>query len=99
MRGFSVSVLPVDLADLAARRRQRRLRPYRGAALGEVDLVDLPDGLAPIRPMPSAHAATQAFLTRCCEIMIAAEDDLNALDAKSGDGDTGSYPAWGRRGR
>ena len=65
--------------------------------MGEVDLVDLPDGLAPIRPMPSAHAATQAFLTRCCEIMIAAEDDLNALDAKSGDGDTGSTLAGAAR--
>lgn len=98
MRGFSVSVLPVDSADLAALQAPTPVAAWPGCnALGEVDLVDLPDGLAPIRPMPSAHAATQAFLTRCCEIMIAAEDDLNALDAKSGDGDTGSTLAGAAR--
>jgi dihydroxyacetone kinase len=36
-------------------------------------------------------------LTRCCEILIAAENDLNALDAKSGDGDTGSTLAGAAR--
>jgi dihydroxyacetone kinase len=30
------------------------------------------------------------LIRRCCDILIAAEADLNALDAKSGDGDTGS---------
>eukprot|EP01035_Chromulina_nebulosa_P067393 gene67393-92322_t len=41
-------------------------------------------------PLPSAHKPTREFLVACCNIMIAAEQDLNALDAKSGDGDTGS---------
>ncbi|MEH6726710.1 MAG: DAK2 domain-containing protein, partial [Hyphomicrobiales bacterium] len=33
----------------------------------------------------------------CCELLIAAEADLNALDAKSGDGDTGSTLAGAAR--
>ena len=46
--------------------------------------------MRPIRPIPSEHKDTAAFLTKCCQILIEAEVDLNALDAKSGDGDTGS---------
>ena len=48
-------------------------------------------------PLPSAHPATKAFLTRCCEIAIAAEADLNHLDARAGDGDTGSTLAGAAR--
>ena len=36
------------------------------------------------------NAKAEKLIRRCCEILIAAEGDLNALDAKSGDGDTGS---------
>ncbi len=46
---------------------------------------------------PPTTPATRAFLTRCCEILIASEADLNALDAKSGDGDTGSTLASAAR--
>ena len=35
--------------------------------------------------------------TRCCEILIAAEADLNQLDARAGDGDTGSTLAGAAR--
>ena len=59
--------------------------------------VALPDGLTPVRPVPSQHKATHAFLLTCCNIMIALESDLNALDAKSGDGDTGSTLAGAAR--
>ncbi len=40
---------------------------------------------------------TRDFLTGCCELLIAAEQDLNLLDAKSGDGDTGSTLAGAAR--
>jgi dihydroxyacetone kinase len=60
-------------------------------------IVPLPDGLAPIKGLPSAHAGAKAFLTACCNVLIAAEGDLNALDAKTGDGDTGSTLAGASR--
>ena len=62
-----------------------------------VGVVALPDGLAPVTPLPSRHDATQEFLTDCCNLLIAAENDLNALDAKSGDGDTGTTLATAAR--
>jgi len=66
-------------------------------ALAAVDVVDLPDGLKPIKPLASDHPETREFLTKCCELLIASEADLNALDAKSGDGDTGSTLAGASR--
>ena len=47
--------------------------------------------------MPSPHPARRALLDRCCQALIACEADLNALDAKSGDGDTGSTLAGAAR--
>jgi len=98
MRGFSVSVYPATPEDLAALAAPTPLAAWPGInQLGAVKVVDLPDGLRPIRPLPSDHPATRAFLTRCCDILIASEADLNALDAKSGDGDTGSTLATAAR--
>ena len=54
-------------------------------------------GHAPIQPVPSAHPARRALIDRCCKALIAAEADLNLLDAKSGDGDTGSTLAGAAR--
>jgi len=65
--------------------------------LAEVEVRPIPDGLVPIRPMKSDHPERHAFLGQCCQILIGAESDLNALDAKSGDGDTGSTLAGAAR--
>ncbi len=98
MQGFSLSVLAATDADLAALVAPTPLAAWPGvSALSDVTIVDLPDGLKPIRPLPSDHAKTRAFLSHCCAVMIAAEADLNALDAKSGDGDTGSTLAGAAR--
>lgn len=98
MHGFSVSVCPMDAFDAAHLRAPTPLAAWPGCdAVGPIAVVALPDGLRPIEPLPSDHAPTRAFLTRCCEILIAAEADLNALDAKTGDGDTGSTLAGAAR--
>jgi dihydroxyacetone kinase len=91
MHGFSVSVLPVTKDDEAA--LQAPVAPWAWPGLnpvGDVEVLPLPDGLTPIQPMPSANPERRAFIETCCDILIAAEAKLNALDAKSGDGDTGS---------
>lgn len=91
MRGVSVSILPLTPEDEAGLLGQVVMSAWPGCQPVAAPLKQaLPDGLAPIRPLPSDHKATREFLTRCCNIMIAMETDLNALDAKSGDGDTGS---------
>jgi len=98
MRGFSVSVYPADAEDLEALSQPTPLPAWPGVSkITPVTILNLPDGLAPIKPLPSEHAETRAFLTKCCEILIQSEVDLNALDAKSGDGDTGSTLAGAAR--
>ncbi len=98
MRGFSISLYPADKADLAALGQSVALAAWPGlAAVRPVAVAALPDGLTPITPLPSDHKETREFLINCCNVMIAAEQDLNALDAKSGDGDTGSTLAGAAR--
>ncbi|WP_225026327.1 dihydroxyacetone kinase subunit DhaK [Xinfangfangia pollutisoli] len=98
MHGFSLSLLPIDAARVQALCAPAAPMAWPGCLpFGEVPVRPLPDGLAPIQPLPSAHPARRALLARCCAALIAAEADLNALDARSGDGDTGSTLAGAAR--
>ncbi len=98
MRGFSVSVHELGEGDSVLLSAATSAPGWPGClAIGSVDVLPLPDGLTPIKAMPSPHEATRSFLTECCKVLISAEDDLNALDAKSGDGDTGSTLATAAR--
>jgi ATP-dependent dihydroxyacetone kinase len=98
MRGFSVSVLPLSADDAEGLRAPVGPSAWPGAVTVAAPVVTpLPDGLTPARHTPSAHPEHKAFVLKCCETLIAAEMDLNALDAKSGDGDTGSTLAGAAR--
>ena len=98
MHGFSISLLPVTGEQVQALAAPVAPPAWPGlASFGEVALRPLPDGLTPIQPEPSAHPQRRALLARCCAALIAAEADLNALDAKTGDGDTGSTLATAAR--
>jgi len=98
MRGVSISLYPLTPEDELALCRDVALPAWPGCrAVGPAVSVALPDGLSPIRPIPSPHKATREFLLKCCNIMISMESDLNALDAKTGDGDTGSTLAGAAR--
>ncbi|WP_420413843.1 dihydroxyacetone kinase subunit DhaK [Roseibium sp.] len=98
MHGFSVSLLPVSQTEEALLQAPVAPWAWPGClALGAVSVLPLPDGLSPIQPLPSQDERTQDFIERCCNILIAAETDLNALDAKSGDGDTGTTLAAAAR--
>jgi len=98
MQGFSVSVFAADAAELELLKAPVVNSAWPGVStVRRIAVATMPDGLTPITPMPSDHAATRAFLVSCCNVLIAAEQDLNALDAKSGDGDTGSTLAGAAR--
>jgi dihydroxyacetone kinase len=98
MRGFSVSVYPANSDELALLMQPTSLAAWPGVGkLADVEIKPLSDGLTAITPLPSKHDETEAFLRGCCEVLIASEDDLNALDAKTGDGDTGSTLASASR--
>jgi dihydroxyacetone kinase len=98
MHGFSVSVLPVGSDELAALKGPVDLVAWPGVnSIAPVKIAPLPDGLTPIDPIPSNNPATRDTITRLSALLIGAEQDLNALDAKSGDGDTGSTLATAAR--
>jgi len=91
MCGFSITIYPLEEIDEKLLQQQCGPASWKGCfEVIHNEAVALPDGLTPILPIPSEHPETAQFLTQCCEVLIAAESDLNALDAKSGDGDTGS---------
>ncbi|MDW5316925.1 dihydroxyacetone kinase subunit DhaK [Rhizobium sp. PL01] len=98
MRGFSLSLYPADEAELKALGTPVSMAAWPGLhAVKPIRIEMLPDGLTPITPLPSEHKDTRDFIVNCCRVLIAAEEDLNALDAKSGDGDTGSTLAGAAR--
>ncbi|MEO1195506.1 MAG: dihydroxyacetone kinase subunit DhaK [Pseudomonadota bacterium] len=98
MKGFSVSLMPVSKADEAALMAPVSPWAWPGCLpIGAVTVLPLPDGLTPTQPAPSSNEETAELIRHCCGILIAAETDLNALDAKSGDGDTGSTLATAAR--
>ena len=98
MHGFSISVCELADGDEKFLKQTVQVLAWPGCrSIDKAAVLPLPDGLTPIRAPASAHAPTKAFLTHCCEVLVAAEDDLNLLDAKSGDGDTGSTLAGASR--
>jgi len=98
MRGVSVSICPLNPHIEAALLAPVDLPAWPGSVpVGAVQTMALPDGLTPIRALASDHGETRAFLARCCQNIMAMEADLNSLDAKSGDGDTGSTLAGAAR--
>ncbi|MFK7889784.1 MAG: dihydroxyacetone kinase subunit DhaK [Granulosicoccus sp.] len=98
MHGFSVSVMSVDEAHVKALQQNVSMPAWPGVQVrSEPQVVRLPDGLAPVEPIPSESPATRNTITSICEMLIDAESALNELDAKSGDGDTGSTLATAAR--
>lgn len=99
MRGFSLSLMPLDEA-----RRAWLTAPVEPSAwpvarpVGAITVVEPPRRLAAPAAEASDDAATRAFVTAICDTLIAAQVDLDALDARVGDGDTGStFAAAARR--
>jgi len=98
MRGFSVSLMSVSQDDLDLLQAPVTMASWPGCiALESPVIKPIPDGLTPITPIPSSDPDTARFIKHCCDIFIEAESVLNALDAQSGDGDTGSTLAGASR--
>lgn len=98
MHGFSLTLYALNSEDLALLATETPLRAWPGLkSFAAPRIVPLPEGLASWRAAASANPATEALLIRCCNALIAAEADLNALDARSGDGDTGTTLATAAR--
>ncbi len=98
MHGFSVSVLSATDDQLDALKAAVSLPAWPGVnTLSKNKVERLPDGLTPVQPIASENAATSSTITSICDLLIRSEEPLNKLDAKSGDGDTGSTLATAAR--
>lgn len=98
MHGLSVSVLPAKPDWLKALQAPVQCHAWPGCqSVDAIDVQPLPDGLnVPV------HAASQdeqkrTLIADSCEAFMGMQDELNALDAKTGDGDTGSTVATAAR--
>ena len=98
MKGVSISLYPADAQEIELLATDTPLSAWPGiSSIEPITTLVLSDGLTPIAPLASEHTPTREFLTDCCKVLIEAEADLNALDAKSGDGDTGTTLAGAAR--
>lgn len=91
MHGFSVSILPLSDEDQKALEAPVSIQAWPGLqSITPISLTALPDNLSPVPVAASKSDDNRAMLAHVADIIIASENDLNELDAKSGDGDTGS---------
>ena len=98
MHGFSVSTLDATPDMVAALKTPVAMPAWPGMFdLVSPPVSSLPDGLTPIEPIASANPETRATIEKVADLLISAEGKLNELDAKSGDGDTGSTLATAAR--
>ncbi|MEM8822457.1 MAG: dihydroxyacetone kinase subunit DhaK [Pseudomonadota bacterium] len=98
MHGFSVSIMDATPAEHTALASPVALPAWPGMAeVVDPPVVGLPDGLTPIEPIPSSNDKTREIIEKVADLLIASEGRLNELDAKSGDGDTGSTLATAAR--
>ncbi|MEL6063107.1 dihydroxyacetone kinase subunit DhaK [Methylobacterium sp. DCY52] len=98
MHGASLSVLPLDDDLETALTAPVPLPAWPGAArIAAPTLRPIPEGLAGEAFTPSRDAVAAARIAAVAQALIAAEDRLNALDAKVGDGDAGTTFAGAAR--
>jgi len=98
MKGLSVSALPLDDALRAA-----LLSPVgpsawpRGRAVTRMTPFPIPRRLEREPHAPSVHAGRRRVVEAVCTALIGLEAELDALDARVGDGDTGTTFATAAR--
>ncbi|TIT32453.1 MAG: DAK2 domain-containing protein [Mesorhizobium sp.] len=99
MNGFSLSLIRLDAARQAA-----LLAPVGPHAWMPAKPVVAPYVVPMVKPAhegaarkASPDAGTRRLIVTVCEKLISLEATLNGLDAKAGDGDTGSTVATGAR--
>lgn len=98
MHGFSVSVMNVNDSEIQSLEKSVALPAWPGVQRRTTVRVDpIPDGLTPVEPIASDNPKTRQTIVSICDMLISSEAALNGLDAKSGDGDTGSTLATAAR--
>ncbi|MER8421886.1 dihydroxyacetone kinase subunit DhaK [Mesorhizobium sp. M1329] len=99
MNGFSLSLIRLDAPREAALRAPVGPHAWLPArAVGPMSIVPMAKaGSLGNASKASQDARTERLVVAVCERLISLEGALNGLDAKAGDGDTGSTVAAGAR--
>ncbi|MCY4152374.1 MAG: dihydroxyacetone kinase subunit DhaK [Aestuariivita sp.] len=98
MHGFSISILPTNPEELAALAAEVQVTAWpKMQSVTETKPAPLPDGLSPPKFSASSSPWVKQLIQQACSTIIVAEAKLNDLDAKSGDGDTGTTLATAAR--
>lgn len=98
MHGISASLLPLNPKFEKALAAAAGPVAWPGAQRSAKPTIHkLPKEIKPKQVKPSGNPALRDLVERACDVLIANEAALNALDAKVGDGDTGSTIAGAAR--
>ncbi|MER8960911.1 dihydroxyacetone kinase subunit DhaK [Mesorhizobium sp. M0701] len=98
MNGFSLSLIRLDASREAALRAPVGPHAWLPArAARQASVVPMAKAAGPNASKASQDARTDRLVVAVCERLISLEGSLNGLDAKAGDGDTGSTVAAGAR--
>lgn len=98
MHGFSVSLLPAQANWLEALNAPVESSAWPGcSAVHSIDRRKFDSSVQAKAYIASHNEHRHALMLRSCELFMSMQDDLNALDAKTGDGDTGSTVAGAAR--
>jgi dihydroxyacetone kinase len=98
MKGLSISVLPLDEATSRALLSPVAPRAWApGRRVSRVAPLPLPAGIRPVASTPSTDGPRRRVVETVCTTLVGLEAELNALDARVGDGDTGSTFATAAR--
>jgi len=91
MRGFSLSLFSPTDDDIAALKAPVAPVAWPGYhSTGLLSITPMPTIPSDPAPKASHDPTVHHIIDVCCNILLDSEADLNTLDAKSGDGDTGS---------
>lgn len=91
MHGFSVSIVPLTdelRAGLTAHTEVKSWRPY--STVSEPELFPINSTITQSAFISSEDSFIEKLIDGICQMLIEKEDELNELDAKVGDGDTGT---------
>jgi ATP-dependent dihydroxyacetone kinase len=98
MHGISASLLPLNTKFEKALAAGAGPVAWPGARRSAKPAIGkLPKEIKPNQVKPSSNPDLRDLVDRACEVLIANEAALNSLDAKVGDGDTGSTMAGAAR--
>lgn len=98
MNGFSLSLIKLDAGRMNALRAAVAPTAWVPAVeRHDIAVVAAPKAQVDAFATASRDSRTEALLAKVCDHLLAQEAELNRLDARAGDGDTGSTVAIGAR--